>query len=415
MDNKKKGIMISIAAILVISVFAGMFSPASAADKVDLFFLVDGSNSISAENFTLQKEALAYAINDSSVIPEDSDVSVCVILFGYKSTPYAKVVVSPTTINSQSTADSVSAKIIALSQPRGSTRLDAAFDCAVEYFPSDPSGRQVIDLATDGRTAYPPLAKRSRDAALDKGFDEVNTLGVGTDIDETFLKNLVSPQPHTSAPGFYMHANSYHEFRDKMRDKIIKEVQSTPTPTLLTTTPVPTTTPTATPVPTAATPQTPTPPVTAGVPQITISQTSLLEEPEIGEEAVLTVTLRNAGDGIAKNIQLTERIPSSVSITYVDGADKAGNLVIWTGDLNPGELHSIQHTFRILEAKNRFFTARVTYEDAVGNKRETSTEINIMTEVPTPTPTPIPTPPGFEAAFVIVGLLAVAYLLRRGR
>ena len=130
---------------------------------------------------------------------------------------------------------------------------------------------------------------------------------------------------------------------------------------------------------------------------------------------MITVTLRNAGDGIAKNIQLTERIPSSVSISYVDGADKAGNLVTWTGDLNPRESHSIQHTFRILETKDRFFTARVTFEDATGNKRETSTEIYIMTEVPTPTPTPMPTPtpPGFEAVFAIAGLLAVAYLLKR--
>ena len=164
--------------------------------------------------------------------------------------------------------------------------------------------------------------------------------------------------------------------------------------------------------------QTPvTQPVTAGIPQLTISQTSLIEEPEVGEEAVITVTLLNAGDGIAKNVQITERIPSSVSISYVDGADKAGNLVTWTGDLNPRESHSIQHTFTILAIKDRFFTARVTFEDAAGSKRETSTEIYIMTERPpaTPPPTPTPTPPGFEIVFAIVGLLAVAYLLRRGR
>jgi PGF-CTERM protein len=35
--------------------------------------------------------------------------------------------------------------------------------------------------------------------------------------------------------------------------------------------------------------------------------------------------------------------------------------------------------------------------------------------IPSPTPTPTPNGPGFEAVFGIVGLLAVAYLLRRGR
>ncbi|MBU2618011.1 MAG: PGF-CTERM sorting domain-containing protein [Euryarchaeota archaeon] len=50
----------------------------------------------------------------------------------------------------------------------------------------------------------------------------------------------------------------------------------------------------------------------------------------------------------------------------------------------------------------------------------TPTPAPTPTSAPTPTPTPAPTPtptpmPGFEAVFAIVGLLAVAYLLRRGR
>ena len=209
----------------------------------------------------------------------------------------------------------------------------------------------------------------------------------------------------------------------------------------------------ATPVPTFATPApTPTPQAT-GTPQITISQTSLLEEPGIGDEAMITVSLKNTGNSIARNVQLTERIPSSVLVSYVEGADNAGGLVSWSGDLNPGQSRSIQHTFRILEARDRFFTAKVTYEDAEGNKKETSTNVYITTETadeasldsdgdgwsdereksagtnpyskdtdndglwdsqdPNPLVAQKPGLPGFEAIFAVAGLLAVAYSIRK--
>ncbi len=224
----KKNILAAIAVALTIAIMS--IGSVSATDKVDLFFLVDGSGSISSSDFQLQKEGLAEAIKDSTVIPQDGSVSVCVIVFGYGDD--AKVIVSPTTINSQSTADSVFATVMAQSQPGGGTPMAAAFDLAVANFPGDPSGRQVIDLSTDGEPDSATATTNSRDAALDKGFDEVNAIGVGLTPGgsaEQFLQNLASPQPSTSAPGFYMPAVSYQEFKDKMRDKIIKEVQPTPT------------------------------------------------------------------------------------------------------------------------------------------------------------------------------------------
>ena len=221
----------------------------------------------------------------------------------------------------------------------------------------------------------------------------------------------------------------------------------------LTTPEIPAGTPVPTLVTSTSTTSTPLPP---GTPQITISQTSLLEEPSVGDEAMITVSLKNTGNSIAENVQLTERIPSSVSVSYVEGADNAGGLVSWSGDLNPGQSRSIQHTFRILEAKNRFFTAKVTYEDADGNKKETSTNVYITTAAEQPAPldsdgdgwndeletkagtnpyvkdsdndglwdpqdpnplmaqeTETPGLPGFEAIFAVVGLLVGTYVLRR--
>lgn len=191
------------------------------AEKIDLFFLVDGSGSISAADFTLQKKGLAYAINDSSVIPQDGSVSVCVIQFS----GIATVEVALTTITNPTVADSVSAAIMAISQMGGMTNMGGAFDVAVANFPSDPSGRQIIDLSTDGvPTAGELNPIPARDRALAAGFDEVNTLGVGTGIDETLLRNLCHPPPSTTAPGFYVYATDYNDFVDEIRAKIRKEI-----------------------------------------------------------------------------------------------------------------------------------------------------------------------------------------------
>jgi len=176
---------------------------------------------------------------------------------------------------------------------------------------------------------------------------------------------------------------------------------STPTPPPEVT-PTPTPTSTSTPIPTKA-------PI--GKPQLTVSQTTLREEPEVGEDVLITVTISNTGDGIAKNINLREHIPSSVSVNYVDGANSAGNLITWSGDLYVGQTHSIMHSFRILEERNRAVPVKVTYEDESGKKYETSATIYISAkaeEIPATTLIP-----GFEVVFAIAGLLAVAYLIRR--
>ena len=166
-----------------------------------------------------------------------------------------------------------------------------------------------------------------------------------------------------------------------------------PTPTLIPYIPAPT--PTKAPI---------------GNPQLTISQTTLREEPEVGEDVLITVTISNTGDKIAKSINLREHIPSSVSINYVDGANSAGNLITWSGDLYVGQTYSIIHSFRILEEKNRAVPVKVTYEDENGKRYETSTTIYISAKAEE-----IPAPiliPGFEVVFAIAGLLAVAYLIR---
>ncbi len=195
----------------------------TSAERVDLYFLIDGSQSISPEDFELQKQGLANAVSNPDVVPQDGTVRVCVIQFSTT----AKVEV-PLTVIDTTNASVVAGRIMSISQMKGYTNMSGAFRVAIDHFPGDTRGVQVIDLSTDG---YPTGGDSTekvlniRDEAIAAGFDVVNTLGVGGDIDEDFLKELAYPQPWQVSPGFYVHAEDYHDFVDKIREKIRVEVE----------------------------------------------------------------------------------------------------------------------------------------------------------------------------------------------
>jgi PGF-CTERM protein len=155
---------------------------------------------------------------------------------------------------------------------------------------------------------------------------------------------------------------------------------------------------------------TPTPTPMQKLPELKISHTSTKVKPEVGAEAIVTATIANVGEGVAKDIYLTESLPSSIACSYASGATSfSPSLVMWSGELKPGEMHSIKHTIKILEVRDLSFTTDVTCKDDYGKKYEYSTIITIET-----LPTPIPTPtPGFEVVFAIAGLSVMAYLVRR--
>jgi len=142
-----------------------------------------------------------------------------------------------------------------------------------------------------------------------------------------------------------------------------------------------------------------------GKPSIDISQSTLS-----GEEGLLTVTIANTGDAKAFDVRVSERIPSEIVVSYVEGATSSGSLITWTGDLDVGEQHNIKHSLK-LQTDQAVIPVTVKYKDASGKEYELST--NLIVQKPTQT-TPQNKLPISEqtliilTAIVVVGIVAVA-------
>ncbi len=120
-----------------------------AGDVFDVVFLMDGSGSISAEDFSLQKDGLINAISNSAVVPRDGSIAIAVVQFGNGITrvesPYR-------VIQSEADASSVIATIRAFGQIGGSTNPGDAVNQAVTVLNNSgtPGATQVICMSTDG-------------------------------------------------------------------------------------------------------------------------------------------------------------------------------------------------------------------------------------------------------------------------
>lgn len=191
--------------LLVGTVVFVPFGSASAQPAVDtqLCFAIDGSGSISPNDFTTEKQGIGNAIKNPTIMPQDGSVEVSAVLFSSTAT----VVVNSTVINSQAAADAVGDAILALAQPAATTNVeDAIVDCAAEITGSPNftvAERQEINITTDG---LPTTSNSGGDPAADAIAARGNAVAAGIDYVDgelvnagtpglTFMTALVWPQP----------------------------------------------------------------------------------------------------------------------------------------------------------------------------------------------------------------------------
>ena len=129
-------------------------SPAVAANNgvsVQLAMMLDGSGSISDDNWTIMVTGLHDAVENPDCVPQDGSVELTVIQFG----DYGAVLeVGPVVITSGNAA-SVANQIQVISQLKGYTPIACAIRLAADVLAGStnfhPSLKQALNLVTDGR------------------------------------------------------------------------------------------------------------------------------------------------------------------------------------------------------------------------------------------------------------------------
>jgi Zn-dependent protease len=198
-------------------------SPRLASVKTQLCMVIDGSGSISSSNWTIIKQGIAKAINDT--MPRDGSVELIIVQFGYSSSEgYAKTEIPPTVINSTNYS-AVANQILEMTQSRGGTPMADGINHGWEKISGSPNfataTKQVINMATDGvpsRGNFQATSDLDGDEDIDalddviaavneavnQGLDELDIEGINIDDEprDWFKDWVVRPQPGILAPPF---------------------------------------------------------------------------------------------------------------------------------------------------------------------------------------------------------------------
>ena len=273
-----------LATTAAVSLACGLGNVASAA-TLELALVIDGSSSISADDWDLQIGAYQSIFQDNfytgfvAAGPFD-DIHVAAYVFSGFVTDFPDAppefsdffavldFIDWRLIDSDAAASEFGAEFADLQQPGGQTATAAALEIATqggtvgcpvgltlnEFVCTGQveaqgllnngidAGRLVIDISTDGVPTLPngegtpneaddELAQAAASAARASGII-VNAIGVGG-VDAAFLSALVGQNPAESPEGFFLTADTFATFEDTLRDKLNTEINVIPVPAAL--------------------------------------------------------------------------------------------------------------------------------------------------------------------------------------
>jgi len=223
--------------------------------------LLDGSASISADNWKIITKGLATAIENGD-LPHDGSVELTVVQFGgyYNPNTRAELEIPPTVVDSTnylSIAKIINDMIQLVDNhypPRGGTPTACAFylgaDSVLDSLNYSSNERQVVTLVTDGvpswccdfdddlyiadEHSYHSVYESSENARdymidtidLKEEFDEIDAIAIGDELDIPWLRdNIVWPQPGNdtwppSEPGWVRKVANEIEFANTIDETL---------------------------------------------------------------------------------------------------------------------------------------------------------------------------------------------------
>jgi hypothetical protein len=225
---KKKNVLKCGSFLLIALMFVGILNSISKAYatsvRTQMCIIIDGSSSVSETRWTMIKNGVAEAINNT--IPKDGSVELTIVQFGYSaSNGSAKTELTPTVVDIGSFSAIIDT-VLAMPKSNVSTPMADGIFLGWTELRNSPnfafSEEQVISLATDGaanirnNNATSDLdgsggSPNARDDvvavvnyAVSQGLNELDVVGVGNvTLNSDWLENwVVRPQPAHLAPPF---------------------------------------------------------------------------------------------------------------------------------------------------------------------------------------------------------------------
>ena len=195
---------------------------AKAAPIIELALVIDVSGSISASDFSLQKQAYVNALSNASILPANGTVAIGVYQFA--STVITRL--TPLTISTAADRTTLIAAINAITDTGGGTAIGDAITVASNDLLGNAitSQRQIIDVSTDGQSNVGSNDVTAATNAVAAGIDQINCLGVGGAANCNFIRGVGS---------FSTLAANFAAFQTALETKLTIET-SVPEPATLT-------------------------------------------------------------------------------------------------------------------------------------------------------------------------------------
>jgi hypothetical protein len=201
---------------------AGLCSSTTVKPAIDLALCMDGSGSVSPDNFQLQLQGTAAAIEDAAIIPHDGTVRLSVLQFSGSS----RVELSPTMIDADNVS-TIAERIRGIRRMGGGTSIHACVDQATQTIVNarPATAAQVIDVSTDGGSSQ-SAAVQAANRAEAAGIDALNALAVGAGANLTVLNAMVFPRTGGEGDGFVVAVPDFQAYANALAGKIRRETRT---------------------------------------------------------------------------------------------------------------------------------------------------------------------------------------------
>jgi len=158
-------------------------SSAAAGETTDLVFLVDGSGSISAADWQIQKDGLSAALQDAAAFPRNGTIAVGVVQWSWLSSSMnTRVEVPLTVLNNQTAVNTVVGQIQAMAQIGSLTNpgdgIRRGTDLLLAGGENPGASDWILCMSTDGTTNSGESLASATAYARSSGVDKYAVVGI---------------------------------------------------------------------------------------------------------------------------------------------------------------------------------------------------------------------------------------------